>query len=98
MATRKERLLDIVKDAIKNDCDYIVLKIRVDNSEIDIRSRYFGKRYMKECINIIKTRYDDMLINRHNDSITITSAVGAYKSNTLKEIEDALFSNQVYLL
>lgn len=98
MESKKEKLLKIINDSIERECDYIVLQMQVDNSFIDIRNRYFGQEYMKECVDIINKRYDDELVNNYNHHIRITSAVGANRNNTMEEIEDAIFSNGIYLL
>lgn len=96
--TKKELILEIINDAIKRKCDYIVLQMQVDNSNIDIRNRYFGYEYMQQCADIINKKYNDELVNKDNHHIKITSAVGANRNNTMEEIDDAIFSNYVYLL
>lgn len=96
--TKKELILEIINDAIKRKRDYIVLQMQVDNSNIDIRNRYFGYEYMQQCTDIINKKYNDELVNKDNHHIKITSAVGANRNNTMEEIDDAIFSNYVYLL
>lgn len=94
--SNKCKILGIINDAIERDCDYIVLQMRVDNSNIDIRSRYFKEEYMHACIDIINKQYDDDLVNVNNESVKIISAVGANYNNTLLEIEDALLTNSLF--
>lgn len=95
--TAKERLINIIEDAISNTCDYIVLKMYVVGSGIDIRNRYFGIEYMCQCLDIINKNYDDNLVSKRNKNVSIASAVGAYNTNTLEKIEKALIMNMSYI-
>lgn len=96
--TPKENLISIIKDAIKNDYDYIVLEISVNNSSIKTRIRYFSIDFAQQCLNIINKKYNENLINIYNHNISITSAAGAYESNTLSEIKSVLYENMLYIL
>lgn len=94
--SNKCKLLEIINDAIDRDCDYIILQMQVNSSNIDERIRPFQKKYIPVCIDIINKQYDDDLVSINNESVKIISAVGANYNNTLLEIEDALLTNSLF--
>lgn len=94
--SNKCKLLEIINDAIDRDCDYIVLQMQINSSNIDERIRPFQKKYIPVCIDIINKQYDDDLVSINNESVKIISAVGANYNNTLLEIEDALLTNSLF--
>jgi hypothetical protein len=103
MSTKKDRAIEIMQDCVDSGYEFMVTETKIEptreNKEpITIVNVSRGKEEIVDVLNKFTSLADnDGVIKYPEACITVLSVAGAYKTNDLFVIYDAIYNNREYV-